>query len=66
MTDRFNYLTVVLEKDTREDDAEHLINAIRLLRGVANVKGNVVNPDDWVAAETAKHELRKKIWDLFK
>ena len=43
MTDRFNALTVVLEKDIREDDAQALIAAIAQLRGVATVTGNVVD-----------------------
>jgi hypothetical protein len=41
MTERFNTLTVVLEKDMRDDDAETLLTAIRQMRGVLSVKGNV-------------------------
>lgn len=64
MTDRFNYLIVGLEKETREDDAEYLINAIKMLNGVLDVKGNVSNPDHWIAQQTVRIELRKKLWDV--
>lgn len=33
MTDRINGFWVALEKDTRIDDAEPILNAVRLLRG---------------------------------
>lgn len=32
--DRYNCLVVTLEKDMRDDDAEWIINAIRMIRGV--------------------------------
>jgi hypothetical protein len=38
MTDRYAALVVTLKADIREDDAEPLIDAIRLLRGVASVR----------------------------
>lgn len=37
MSDRYFALTVVLEQDIRDDDAEPLIAAIRQMRGVADV-----------------------------
>lgn len=66
MTDRFYSLTVVLEKDTRDDDAEKLIKAISLLRGVVKVKGNVASPQTWFAEERAKHDLAMKLMDVLK
>jgi hypothetical protein len=48
MTDRYNYLTVALETDIRSDDAEALIAAIRMLRGVLKVEPNVTDPNDWL------------------
>lgn len=66
MTDRFNALTVVLEKEIREDDAENLIKAISMLKGVIRVKGNVSNPDHWIAHESARHNLVMKIWEVLK
>lgn len=62
MTDRYNALTVVLEKDIREDDAEALLNAIRQLRGVLSVHGNVADFDDQIAQDRVRHELGEKLW----
>ena len=61
MTDRYNTLTVVLDRDVRDDDAECLINAIKMLRGILSVSGNVANPSDYMAEERAKDNLRGKI-----
>jgi hypothetical protein len=66
MTDRFNTLTVVLEHEIREDDAEYILNAIRMIKGVISVESNVSNITDHMALETARHELRKKFYDLLK
>jgi len=64
MTDRINAITVVLENDTREDDAESLIGAIKLLKGVLSVTPHVVDINDYISGERAKDELRKKILKL--
>lgn len=66
MTDRYNYLTVVLEQDIRSDDAEPIINAIKMLRHVVDVRPNVTNSGDWAAQEKAKWELRTKLWEVLK
>lgn len=44
MTDRINAIVVVLEKDMREDDAEPILNAIRQMRGVLDVRTNIADP----------------------
>lgn len=64
MTDRYNALTVVLEKDMREDDAEQLLCAIRQLRGVLSVSGNVADLTDHIAQERARHDLGIKLWSV--
>ncbi len=57
MTDRYNALTVVLEENIRDDDAEALISAIRQLRGVLDVKPNVADVNSMVADSRARLEL---------
>lgn len=64
MTDRYNTLTVVLEKDMRDDDAEVLLVAIRQLRGVLSVTGNVADPAAYTAEERARRELGEKLWQV--
>jgi hypothetical protein len=64
MTDRYHALVVVLEKDTRDDDAEHLINAIKMMRGVLSVEGQVSDINIHTAYERAKHELGQKVLNV--
>jgi hypothetical protein len=63
MTDRFYCLTVLLEKDIREDDAEPLIEAIKMVRGVIDVKGEVADSLTWMAEERARMAMKLKILD---
>lgn len=64
MTDRYNALIVVLERDTRDDDAEKLINVIKSIKGVMDVTGNVVTPSDYVALVKADNKWRDKLINL--
>ncbi len=64
MTDRYHSLTVALEKDTREDDAEALIAAIEQLRGVAGVEGNVDDPSSFTHAIRSNNQLGELITGL--
>jgi hypothetical protein len=64
MTDRFNTITVALEHDIRDDDAETLISAICQLKGVLSVSGNVSDSSAWCAEQRVRTELRKKLWSV--
>lgn len=64
MTDRYNALVVTLEKDTRDDDAEFLINAIKMLKGVLSVKGNISDFEQHTAEERVRAELGQKLLDV--
>jgi hypothetical protein len=66
MTDRYLTLTVVLENEIREVDAEALIGAIRQLRGVINVKGDVADINSYMAITRARTELTKRLWKALK
>lgn len=66
MTDRHAGYVVVLTNDTREDDAQPIIAAIRMIRGVADVRpiaGDVVST---IAETRARTVLTQKIWDALK
>lgn len=62
MTDRYHTLTVVLERDTRTDDAETLIAAIAQMRGVLKVSGVVSDMTAHMAEERSRRELGEKLW----
>ena len=61
MSDAINSLTVVLERDMRDEDVDALIAAIKQLRGVASVSGNVVDINAHVAETRAKQEIYLKL-----
>lgn len=64
MTDRLNALTVSLDRDIRDDDAEVIINAIKAIRGVNGVTGNIVDPDSFVAQLRANSLVKEKLFAL--
>lgn len=62
MTDRYNAIIVVLDRDIRDDDAEPLLNAIRMMRGVASVEPQVSGYSaDYAARRRLALELEAKI-----
>jgi hypothetical protein len=64
VTDRIFAYTVILEREIRADDAEAIENAIRMVKGVAEVTPQVANASDYFAVETARRELGQKIWEV--
>jgi len=64
MTDRYNALIVVLEKDTRDDDAEKIIEIIKSLKGVSDVTGNVVDHDSYVAQIRVTQKVVDKLFAI--
>ncbi len=64
MTDRYHSLTVILEKDMRDDDAERMIEAIQMIKGVLDVKPVISDPTSWMAEERARRELGEKLWNV--
>jgi len=63
MTDRVRMLTVFLKQDMRDDDVEHVVNAIRMLAPVEYVTTHVVDGMEHCARETARLELRRQVYD---
>ena len=66
MTDRIHSITVVLGKDIRIDDAEQIISAIGMIKGVIKVTPNVSDIGDHVAYERARQDLASKILDVLR
>lgn len=65
MTDRINALTVILDRDIRDDDVQELIGAISMLRNVADVTAHIANIEDAIARSRVRRELRERIIALF-
>lgn len=64
MTNRYYALTLILEKDVREDDASSLIEAVKMMKGVLDVKPHITDPTTWMAEERARRDLGVKLWEI--
>ena len=64
MTDRYFALAVILENDIRSDDAQPIIEAIKMVKGVLSVKPHVTDMSTLMAEERARHELGARILTL--
>jgi len=64
MTDRLNGVTITFEKDIRDDDAEAILDAMKMIRGVAHVEPNIVTIDDWMSRRQVKSDIRDKLYDF--
>lgn len=60
MTDRVKGFTVTLEKDIRIDDVEVIMQAIRMIRGIADVEPSITSVEDHMNRQMVKNELREK------
>lgn len=61
MTDRVRHLTVILDRDFRDDDVVQIVDAIRMIRHVDDVKPHVVTSMDSINQEIARSDLRREI-----
>lgn len=66
MTDRIHALTVVLNKDIRTDDIQPLIDAIFMLRHVADVTTHVADAGDYLARARVADALHMKLHNTIK
>lgn len=66
MTDRIVSLTVVLDKEIREDDCQAVIDAIKMIKGVGHVTAEVADVEFYTARAQASLELYKRVSKLFK
>lgn len=64
MTDRYFALTVLLDKDIREDDAQPIIDAIKMIRRVKAVEPHVSNMEVWAGETRARMKLAEEIWSI--
>lgn len=58
MSDHTRCLVVVLDEDYRTDDAQSIVDAIKMVRGVRDVSAHVSDITQHVAIETARAEVR--------
>ena len=59
MTDRIRTLTVQLDKDYRDDDAQSILDAIKMIKGVTNVElGDPIDMKDHINRNIVRSEIR--------
>lgn len=66
MTDRYNAITVHLATDIRDDDAEAILTAIRMVKGVAKVEPLVADVSAAIGEERARRQLVDQLWEVLK
>jgi transcription antitermination factor NusG len=64
MTDRVRTLYVALEDEMRDDDIVAIVNAIKMVKGVAGVTPHPQSADEMVRMVRAGQTLRIKLIDL--
>jgi hypothetical protein len=65
MSDRIKGLTVTLKANMRDDDAQPIIDAIKMLRGVLSVDAHVEDMDHYLAKSQLKSEYLPKLIEIF-
>lgn len=65
MTDRVKGLYVALTKEIRIDDVQCVVEAIKMIKCVADVKENISNPDDYFNRKRVKEEIREAILQVY-
>lgn len=61
MSDRIKGYVVVLEENMREDDAQAITNAIKMVKGVLTVQPVIGGIEDVFTEERVRRELGEKL-----
>lgn len=64
MTDRHAAYLITLDHDTRSDDAEATLTALRMVRGVLDVQPVLTDLDQQIAQTRADNEWRNRIYKM--
>ncbi len=63
MTTRYKAVLVTLDHDMRDDDAESVLTALRMVKGVIDVAPVPANPDDYTIRMRLFTEFRQALVD---
>jgi hypothetical protein len=66
MTDRYKGFLVTLDKEIRTDDAEHILTALKMIKGVQIVKPYINKGEDWMMYEKGYMDARIEIFELMR
>jgi hypothetical protein len=63
MTERYKSFLVALEKPIRDDDAESIMKALHMIKGVARVEPHVLKGEDYVMYRNGYYAAKKEMYD---
>lgn len=66
MTDRVKGLVITLDQDYRIDDVQDIVNAIKMVKGVAKVDESVARIDDHMNRVRVRMELQGKLLEALR
>lgn len=66
MTDKSNSILVVLEGEYQTDEAQEIINAIKMIKGVLSAEANIVSSQDYIAEKRVRREYLRKVLSVLK
>ena len=66
MTDRFKGFLITLEKEIRDEDAKEVMTALKMIKGVINVKPYVNGYEDWMMYEKGVLDNRRELFDFLR
>ena len=64
MSNKYHSVTVAIEKGLKEEDIKHIIDAIKMIKGVISAEGNIADATLYIAESRARHEMQQKIVDI--
>ena len=62
MSERIDGFTVAFDSEISREQADHIREALLLIRGVVAVKANEVDPGTYIARQQAAHAIRMKVY----
>lgn len=64
MSNCYNSIGVILEKDIQDDDAECVLNAIKMIKGVLSCEPNVTDFQSIVAEVRVRNNIANKLREV--
>lgn len=66
MTDRIKGVLITFEKDIRDDDAQPIIEALKMIKGVLTVKPYITGMEDYMLYQKGHMDARREMFNYLK
>lgn len=64
MSTHYNGFIVILDRDIRDDDAEHTLNAIRMIKGVLRVQPHIADANYEIARMRERAKIESDLLEI--